>query len=280
MGSSSPPRFPKWLKLAVILAAAGGTVAATWWFAPGLSDRLVYGEVNPRCWGRLVVAGEVESVEVAGRHCRSGGRLNQNEEGFLVTFEYARDGRVLLWGRGQGPTEPGAVEGLDLAMIRTPGDAGTWLCAGQASWSIDDSGEYQVNLHQVGVVLREAELESAGGTLKAGEDQIELEIGQWLATVPINGAGCDQDSERCDFQGDNERAIRAFVRSEGPDSEGYAFVLRENQRAASEVQLSVSADAKPTLEPMKSLELRELSEWVSCPLPTPGEGEITLRWKP
>ncbi len=129
-------------------------------------------------------------------------------------------------------------------------------------------------------MLDEAELVSAGGTLEVDEEQIVMEVGHWLATVSGGGRGCDQDLERCYFHADEQQTIRAHIRSDGEDAPGSGSVLRQNQRAARSVQLSVSADAKPTLIPMKSALLRDLSEMVSCPQDEAGEGELHLSWAP
>ena len=264
-------------KLALALAGVGLVLAASWWFTPGLYDRLAYGGLARSCEGRVVLEGEVEGVSASGRHCRAGRDLLQTESGYFMNFEYARDGRVLLWGQGRPPSEPGPAHIPKVAMLRTPGDAGTWLCAGQVSWKVDEHGEHQLKLDQVGVLLREAELESVEGTLTVSEEQLRVEINHWLGTHPATGRSCSQDGERCRFDADEQRAVRAFARTEGSEG-GYAFVLRENQRAARNVKLSVSS-SPPVMEAMKTLELSELSEWVECPLASPGAGELTLRWK-
>lgn len=278
---TSSTRSPLWRKLALAGVGVGFVLVGAWWFTPGLYDRLVYGEVSRQCDEPVSIRGEVEGVAVSGRHCRIGDSMQGTEVGYFITFEYARDGRVMLWGRGRPPTEPGPDHVPDVAMLRTPGDAGTWLCAGQARWSVEASGEHELIFEQVGVLSSEPELESAGGTLRADTEQMEVEIGHWLATVGYGGASCDQDLERCQFRGDEQQAIRAFVRSSGPDDdEGYAFVTRDNQRAARHVDLSVSTDVQPSLDPMNSVELRELSAWARCPLEHAGDGEVRVRWTP
>lgn len=264
-------------KIAVALAGVGLVLAGSWWFTPGLYDRLSYGHVARSCEGRMSIEGEAEDVQASGRHCRVGRELEQTESGYFMSFEYARDGRVLVWGQGRPPSEPGPAHVPNVVMLRTPGDAGTWLCAGQASWKVDEQGKHQLQLGQVGVLLRETELESAGGTLVVSEEQLRVEIGHWLGTHPATGRSCDQELERCSFDADEQNAVRAFARSEGSEG-GYAFVLRENQRAARNVKLSVASNP-PVMEAMKTLELSELSEWVECPQSKPGEGELTLSWK-
>lgn len=272
------PRLSRRTRFGLGVALGLAATIGLWWLAPGLLDRVRYGQVASGCEGSFDLQGSDGEQGVRGHHCRVGASIETTESGFFVVFEYARDGQVILWGRGPKPRNAGDEVPLSLAIVRTPGDDGRWLCAGGGTWRVPAPDRNEVELKSVGLLLAEQGLRG-DGTLTVGSNDLSAELGTWSTKAPLHGWSCDQHRTRCSVEGSELRPVRVFIRTGAEASRlGHAFVLVEDQRAAQRVGLAVTSTGEWNGE-TRTGTLAGLSALVDCPLATPARGALTLSWK-
>lgn len=291
------------------LALVGGVVWAVWAY-PALIDAVRYGDLPQGCWdGAFRYSGDVDGAHVGGRHCAAGATYSGTEAGYLLHFEFAREGRLLLYGRRDLQADKGRASALQLALLRTPGEDGEWLCASGGEYTSEPDNFMRGEARLTGVRRLKPATAQPDGALHTVPVVVDaLGLGtpiqgqvhdQTLAGGRTWGFSCDPDTTRCDLSLGHEQALwRLFARSKEPMRSPHgmsptplaaAFLAIEDARAPSRVviaeargpsSLRLDADQRGDLS---HLSLEGLRALTPCPSPdnhegAPPSGALTVSW--
>ncbi len=254
--------------------------------APFLIDWVRYSDVDGQCSGVIVFSGEVDGVDVDGRHCLLGPDTVETREGYSDSFELASRGRLVVFGQGPPSPEGGPI---GASFLRLPGQPGRWYCAAGGRYGRGEGeGEF--------VFERVSEMSEQGGKgelsveVTASGEIVEVALGdRALSHGGVLGHACIPGNRRCTLElGDGAVSLKVMLRTwigmrtaDHREIEiGDAVVVFE-ERGASGQRLVTSIQpggnstiAWSTGSNLLTLRLRGLSEPMACPPPAPGEGAI------
>jgi hypothetical protein len=299
----------RWLVPLVLLGVVGWGL----WAYPALIDVIRYGDLPQGCWdGALSYRGDAQGAEVSGRHCAAGATYSSTESGYLLHLEFARGGRLFVYGRRDLQSAPkGESSPVQFALLRTPGDDGQWLCAAGGDYTPSSNFmQGALSLHGVRALKPATKAaDGAEGGSKEGSLRLlapSVEVFGMGPTVEGDaggltltggkqwGLGCDQGASRCDLSLGHERGLwRLFVRGQGslrggsaPVALADAFVVIEDARAPSRVVVAeMTQPSTLRFDPeqpsaLKDLDIEGLRALTPCPAPEaqPSDGTLSVSW--
>jgi len=282
--SPSPPRrdTTRARRIALGVFALSSMLAIVLWISPRWIDAARFGSLDTRCKGVVTLDGEVAGEAIGGRHCRVGMGLSGSPWGYLGDFEYGRDGHVFFWGRGPHTAAAGDRSAIDVAMLRTPGDDGTWYCATGGTWASDaESGSrHTLTLTGLHAIAREQTLRG-DGTLTVGDDDVRLAADGQTSTFTRNGHSIGSDGTRVDIRaGEAGPGARVHIRADDRAKVDHAFALVRRGHPVKAVELTIAqAGGEIRFGDEIRAELAGMTRSVSCPAEGGGDDSMTLSWR-
>jgi hypothetical protein len=265
------------------------SIGATLWFSPFFLDWLRYRDLPSHCAGVFSYSGSVGDESLSGRHCSSGTNITANESGFMISFEVARDGRLVAYGKTNAgvltsnPCTNGACD-LNLGLFR-PEAQNAWYCATNGTYQ-NQNNSLSFTLSNMSKLVTTPAEKEVSATFSGGLEGKLVIDGKEFKNAGLWGRSCDSSMTRCDFElGTETNAVRVHIRTnedmrsnkEMPIAD--VFIIEQNGRHPKSLtirQAKESSGSIITYDGDKlSLSLKGLSEPAACSPDTAGSGSFT-----